>query len=173
MLVSNTELATIQRIAKRLAPRYKFGYHDIEDIYQQAIIFGIEALASYDNIRPLENYLSVIVANKLKNFKRNNYIRIDAVSKHCDAKRNLMEPIPIDNVDDEQESNMMTVSDIIGDSAREEMFGVIDKNIPSELRADYLKIKHGQKILKSRKKLIETAIIEILERYGYETRTNE
>lgn len=168
-LVNNEMLEVIQRIAKRLAPRYKFGYHDVEDIYQQAIIFGLEALASYDSKRPLENYLSVVVANKLKTFKRDNYIRLNASSKHCESKKNLMEPLSINNVDDEQESGMKIGDYVVTSIVDAEMFKIIDNNIPAELRTDYLKLKHGQKILKSRKKLIEDSVIEILERYGYET----
>lgn len=171
--VSKEKLEVIQRIAKRLAPRYKFGYHDVEDIYQQAIIFGLEALASYDSKRPLENYLAVVIANKLKTFKRDNYVRIDSPSKHYESKKNLMEPISIDSVDDERESGMYTDDYVINNTVDNEMFRIIDNNIPSELRADYLKLKHGQKIVKSRKKLIEDIVIEILERYGYETWPNE
>ena len=173
--VSKEKLDVIQRIAKRLAPRYRFGYHDYDDIYQQAVIFGLEALASYDSKRPLENYLAVVIANKLKTFKRDNYVRLDASSKHCEAKRNLMEPLSIDSVDDESESSMRIgdTNHVISNIVNNEMFDIIDRNIPAELRADYLRIKHGQKIMKSRKKLIEDAVIDILERYGYETWPNE
>ncbi len=165
--ISSEALGTIQKVAKRLAPRYKFGYHEAEDIYQYAVIYGIEALSSYDDKRPLENYLAVVVGNKLKSFKRDNYERQDAVSKHCESKKNLMEPIPIDNVDDELEPSMSVACDTHGRVVDSEMFKVIDDNIPAELRSDYLKIKHGEKILKSRKKLIEAAVIDILERNGY------
>lgn len=166
--LSDDTLKTIERIAKRLAPRFRFGYHETEDIYQQAVIFGIEALASYDSKRPLENYLAVVVANKLKSFKRDNYIRLDATSKHCEAKKNLMEPIPIDNVDDEMENSMRVHENVASGASRREILAIIDNNIPSELRSDYLKLKHGMKIVKSRKKLIEAAIIEIVEKYGWQ-----
>lgn len=166
-MLSNETLSVIQKVAKRLAPRYKFGYHETEDIYQYAVIYGIEALSSYDSRRPLENYLAVVVGNKLKSFKRDNYERQDAVSKHCESKKNLMEPIPIDNVDDELEPSMSVVHNIHDMVVDHEMFKVIDNNIPAELRSDYLKIKHGEKILKSRKKLIEAAVIDILEKNGY------
>lgn len=166
--LNDDTLQTIERIAKRLAPKFRFGYHETEDIYQQAVIFGIEALASYDSKRPLENYLAVVVANKLKSFKRDNYERLDATSKHCEAKKNLMEPIPIDNIDDESEDSMKISENVVSGISRREILELVDNNIPAELRSDYLKMKHGVKIVKSRKKLVEAAIVGIVEKYGWQ-----
>ena len=75
-------IQTIDNIANRLASKFKFGYHEIEDMKQQARLFAWEGLKNYDGIRPLENFLWTHVRNRLYNFKRNNFGRPD---KPCDT----------------------------------------------------------------------------------------
>ena len=72
----------INNIANRLAGKFKFGYHDLEDMKQQARLFAWEGMENYDGIRPLENFLWTHVRNRLYNFKRNNFGRPD---KPCDS----------------------------------------------------------------------------------------
>lgn len=82
--VSETEfLQVLDNITKRLANKFRFGYHDIEDMKQQAAIFAIEGLNNYDNTRPLENFLWTHVRNRLFNYKRNNYQRPDKPCAGC------------------------------------------------------------------------------------------
>ena len=50
-----------------LAPSFTFGYYDIEDIKQEAYIFGLESLARYDRSRPIENFLYSHIKNRLIN----------------------------------------------------------------------------------------------------------
>lgn len=68
-------LQVINIIAKKLAYKFKFGYHDIEDMKQQITIFALEGLKNYDHKRPLENFLWTHVRNRLFNYKRDNYQR--------------------------------------------------------------------------------------------------
>jgi len=68
-------LNIIDIITKKLAYKFKFGYHDIEDMRQQIIIFAMEGLKNYDHERPLENFLWTHVRNRLFNYKRDNYQR--------------------------------------------------------------------------------------------------
>ncbi len=65
----------IDRVAKRLANKFKFSYHETKDMEQEARLLALEGLEKYDQIRPLENYLWTHVHNRLFNFKRDNYIR--------------------------------------------------------------------------------------------------
>ena len=52
--VSETELLrVIDVISKKLAYKFKFGYHEIEDMKQQISIFAIEGLKNYDHKRPI------------------------------------------------------------------------------------------------------------------------
>lgn len=74
----------LDRIADRFAAKFKFGYHDIDDMKQQARLFALEALPRYTESKgPLENFLSVHVRNRLINFKRDNYHRFQAPCIQC------------------------------------------------------------------------------------------
>jgi len=76
-------LKVLDNISKRLIYKFKFGYHDIDDMKQQAAIFAIEGLKKYDHSRPLENFLWTHVRNRLFNYKRNNYQRPDKPCLTC------------------------------------------------------------------------------------------
>jgi hypothetical protein len=76
-------LKVLDNISKRLIYKFKFGYHDIDDMKQQAAIFAIEGLKQYDHSRPLENFLWTHVRNRLFNYKRNNYQRPDKPCLTC------------------------------------------------------------------------------------------
>ena len=64
-------LRVLDNISKRLAYKFRFAYHNFDDMKQQAAIFAIEGLEKYDNSRPLENFLWTHVRNRLFNYKRN------------------------------------------------------------------------------------------------------
>ena len=82
--VSEAEfLVVLENISRRLANKFKFGYHDIDDMKQQAAIFALEGLEKYDHKRPLENFLWTHVRNRLFNYKRNNYQRPDKPCLTC------------------------------------------------------------------------------------------
>lgn len=76
-------LEALENITRRLAIKFKFGYHEIDDMKQQAAIFAIEGLKNYDKSRPLENFLWTHVRNRLFNYKRNNYQRPDKPCQGC------------------------------------------------------------------------------------------
>lgn len=76
-------LNVLNNISKRLAYKFKFGYHSFDDMKQQAAIFALEGLEKYDNKRPLENFLWTHVRNRLFNYKRDNYQRPDKPCLSC------------------------------------------------------------------------------------------
>ena len=76
-------LKIVDIIAKKLAYKFKFGYHDYDDMKQQISIFAIEGLKNYDHKRPLENFLWTHVRNRLFNYKRDNYQRPDKPCLNC------------------------------------------------------------------------------------------
>lgn len=78
-----TLLNVIDIITKKLAYKFKFGYHDIDDMRQQISVFAIEGLKNYDHKRPLENFLWTHVRNRLFNYKRDNYQRPDKPCLTC------------------------------------------------------------------------------------------
>lgn len=79
----NEFLNVVDIIAKKLAYKFKFGYHDFDDMKQQISIFALEGLKNYDHKRPLENFLWTHVRNRLFNYKRDNYQRPDKPCISC------------------------------------------------------------------------------------------
>jgi hypothetical protein len=67
----------INNIVNRLAYKFVFGYHDIEDIKSRGWQLALAKLAdgSYDGKRPLENFLYIHLKNRLGNDKRDKYER--------------------------------------------------------------------------------------------------
>jgi hypothetical protein len=78
-----------------------------------------------------------------------------------------MEPIDIDNVNDEHEKSMHTRSNVSEETELDELFSIINQNLDVYLRQDYLKMLEGIPIPKSKKQLIEAKILEILSEYNY------
>jgi DNA-directed RNA polymerase specialized sigma24 family protein len=176
MNLSNETLQVIQKIAKKLAPKYAFGYFSVEDIEQEATIIAFTKLAKYKEATgPLQAFLYTAIGNGLKNFKRKHYHRLSA--KHCDEpgcetcfarsqytsrKKNLMSPNDIDEAMGVEDSYHMSALESL---EMEETITLIDEKLPGSMRADYLKMRDSIKIPKSRRLLIESEITRILEEY--------
>lgn len=101
--VDETEfLRILDVITKKLAYKFKFGYHQHEDMKQQISIFALEGLKNYDHKRPLENFLWTHVRNRLFNYKRDNYQRPDKPCLSCPlydphCKKSSSECVEYDN----------------------------------------------------------------------------
>ena len=76
-------LEVIDKVATKLAYKFKFGYHDVEDMKQQGRLFAIQGMDNYDDSRPLENFLWTHVRNRLFNYKRDNFERPDKPCYSC------------------------------------------------------------------------------------------
>ena len=76
-------LQIMEKVAKRLAYKFRFGYYDIDDMKQEAYLEAIKGLEKYDEKRPLENFLWTHVRNRLFNLKRNKYERPDKPCLQC------------------------------------------------------------------------------------------
>ena len=155
-------IETIQNVVKRVSYNFKFAFYDVEDIEQEAFIIGMEALDRYDETRPLENFLFVHIKNRLKNFKRDNYIRYEPEKPWSNdvrkvAKKSLMEPVNIDNVTDYSNDSMKHRDDFIDIVHKKEYLEFIDRNLSISLRGDYLRMLHGVHVPKPRRdEIIET-----------------
>ena len=66
-------LDKIKLVVDRISPKYTFHGYDVDDIKQEAFMICMDALDRYDQKRPLENFLSVNLSNRLKNFVRDNH----------------------------------------------------------------------------------------------------
>lgn len=76
-------LKIINGVIKKLAPKFRFGSFEVSDIAQEAMIEAIKGLEKYDENQPLVNFMYVHIKNRLINFKRNNYTRIEEPCIKC------------------------------------------------------------------------------------------
>jgi DNA-directed RNA polymerase specialized sigma24 family protein len=158
-------IKTITTVCDRISPRYTFYGYTIDDIKQEAFIICIEALNRYDGVRPLENFLSVNLSNRLKTFMRDNYF----TGSSSENRKKVFQPAQLDYEDhiiDEKE----TFGNSYDDLDMKQMVSVIDEHIPANIRMDYLKIINDIYVAKQRREEVIMIIQQILEDYGY---TNE
>ena len=137
----------IESVIKKIAPKYTFKDYDLDDIKQESFIICIDALNRYDGKRPLENFLSVHLSNRLKNFIRDNhYVKDNIHKKKIKAPQYIVDDNYI-NTDYDLESEIIN----------KEIFDKIDEELPASLREDYLKTLNNISITKQRKeKLFDT-----------------
>lgn len=188
----NELLETIEVISKKLAYKFKFGYHELEDMKQQISIFAIEGLKNYDHKRPLENFLWTHVRNRLFNFKRDNYQRPDLPCKTCPfydphLKESVNGCSEFTNQTEcelysnwfnrnSSKKNLMhlnTIEDIkdylpnkvnaVENISNNEILEKIEENLTGEIRQIYLKMKSGIKIGKNDTDKLVNKIREILD----------
>lgn len=183
--VSEEEFLTVlDNISKRLCYKFKFAYHDINDMKQQAAIFALEGLEKYDHSRPLENFLWTHVRNRLFNYKRDNYQRPDKPCLTCPLYRpnnsdgsdcsefndkfnchayrswfqrnnNKKGIIQPSYIDNTDPANNQDFVDNISD---QQLVDYIENNLPIKYRSTYLKIKYGNKVAKNDKVKLQNYI---------------
>lgn len=177
-------LQIIDKVVSRLAPKFKFGYHSLEDMKQEGRLLALRGLEKYDGVRSLENFLWTHVRNRLYNFKRNNFERPDRPCLSCPfydpdlrseckkyedtsecslyynwkkrntTKKNLMTSASVD-----------ITFEYEGDTRAEEteVQKLIEQHLPVEHREDYLRLKNNLKLPKVRKQKILEVIRNIID----------
>lgn len=148
----------IEIVVNRIAPRYTFNTYDVDDIKQESFIICMDALERYDQKRPLENFLSVHLSNRLKNFVRDNFY-----TKDEEEKKRVLKPQYITN-----DHNITYVNDHDDHLDAKNLSQIIDKHLPPAHRADYLKMMNNVYIPKKKRDDLVSLIKEILETYGNE-----
>lgn len=150
----------------------------------------------YDPSRPLIPFLYTHLKRRFINLKRDKYQRYetpckscvfyDKVKDHCNAfdhreecdkwsswqrrnesKKNIASPIDISVIDVNNEKNMYNEVNAMDESEKQEIFNIIDNNLPISLRESYLRLLYGCKISMKKREEVQTVIIEILREYGY------
>lgn len=147
-------------VADRLAPKFTFGFYDLDDIKQEAITLGMDALSRWDGKRPLENFIHTHIRNRLNTLKRDKYYRADQkdrLSNTIDRKDNEYTK----KTPQEIKRGLLNCSDI--DlcpqpthepelySASKEMIETLETELPAKFRGDYLKAVNGGKLSPKRK----------------------
>lgn len=187
-------LETIDKICYKLLHKFRFGYHDIEDMKQQAYIFALQGLENYDTSKPLENFLWTHIRNRLFNFKRDKFQRPDKPCNTCEyfdktyqlstnqcTKFSCKTNCSLYNnwyIKNNNKKNLMQTSstdnadsipnhgtDFLSRIQNKELLQQIDPYIKVELRKYYLMLLYGQKIPKKFKNLLLQNVKEILNIY--------
>lgn len=191
----NEFLRVLDVISKKLAYKFKFGYHDYDDMKQQISIFALEGLKNYDHTRPLENFLWTHVRNRLFNYKRDNYQRPDKpcltcplYDPHCKKSNSECEQYSNKNDCSLYESwinrnntkkNLMHLTniedtkdfcsndDLLADNVMtKEILELVENNLNGEYRTIYLKVKSGIKVHKSDMDKLTAKLREIINKDG-------
>lgn len=182
----------IRKVARGLAAKHTYGYHSPADIEQDAIVLALEVLSgeAYDPSRPLENFLYVHVKRRLRNNIRKHYYRGEPPCSCCSmvnppaepckkwldwrkrniSKQNLMRPLDVSCVNDEHEPRMATPSSVAEEATVNELLQKIDRLLPINLRADYLRMREHIIIPKVRRQRVRQAILSIMEEGSNEPR---
>jgi DNA-directed RNA polymerase specialized sigma24 family protein len=184
-------LETIDKICYKLLHKFRFGYHDIDDMKQQAYIFALQGLENYDTTKPLENFLWTHIRNRLFNFKRDKYQRPDRPCNTCEyhdpnyerstsqcSQFNCKTNCALYNnwyVKNNNKKNLMQVSQtdkievieshdthFVSRLQNEEILKKIDPYISVDLRKYYLMLLYGQKIPKKYNALLLQHIKDII-----------
>jgi len=147
-------LEKINLVVNRISPKYTFHGYDVDDIKQEAFMICMDALDRYDQKRPLENFLSVNLSNRLKNFVRDNYyVGQDENKRNVLCPKQLCYESSIPGLDEDFDHNIDF----------KDVQKIIDLHLPSEYRADYLKMLSEVYVSKKRRKQIIEVIRGIID----------
>jgi hypothetical protein len=179
----------IDHVVKSLVDRFVFGYNDYQDTFQQGRLFAIELLSgsTYNEDLPMEKYLYRHVLNRFINYRRDKYFRNippchkcplrDNSAVGCSAYADKMDCDPYREWSSHTESKRSLMNgshEYIDNTAPSpdtesgsELESLIDTNIPSELRSDYLRMRDGVSVPEMRRQKVRAAVRKIVgEFYG-------
>lgn len=135
-------ISLVQEVATLIAPGYKFGYYEDEDIIQEAVIIGLTGLKKFSsNKGNLENFLKMHISSRMKDFKRDNYYRPD--TKNSIDKIAVMNPIDISLINPDFEPSIIEEYNVESEINYKDMIDKINRDLPVDYRRDYLKLLDG------------------------------
>lgn len=141
-------LEVINVVVNRIAPKYTFYGFEVEDLKQESFIICLKALERYEVGRPLENFLSYNLSNRLKNLIRDNHYSKD----DNEDKKKVVMPGQLSNEDTSSYYN----NSITDKMNLRDLVDIVNEQLPSVYREDYIKMINGITIpKKQREELIE------------------
>ena len=182
-------LSVINNVSRLLAPYFKFGYYDIDDIKQEIRLFCLEALPRYNpELASLQTFLIIHSKNRLITLKRDKFKRLNSpcvsckhnVDYSCELHTNTSCCKPFikwQNASKTKHSliKMSTINDIenpptytpdfVEDLHNKQLTSYIDEHIPTKYREDYLKYIQGGKLHRYAKNNIEKTIKDLAKDY--------
>lgn len=150
----------ILKVIDRIAPKYTFGYYELDDIKQESYIICLEAIEKYDKSRPFENFISKHLSNRLKTLIRDKYSRSNIESEKHEklnqSKKNLMDLKSTDG------SYKIYEEDIIDRMSTSEAIETLMQELPPSMRNNFYRLANGVSIQSSKKAALFDKVKEIL-----------
>lgn len=186
---------TARKIAKSVSSKFKFGSYEREDIEQEVYILCVNGLERYNEKQPLENFLWTHVKNRLCNLKRNKYERKESPCLKCPLydKLKQVNESQCKRFEDKSDCDLyqnwiyrneakktlasaaMPGAEALSNYSQDmsntrietkEMMDIIDRDLPAEYRATYIKYKYGAKLKDEETKQLLGVLRAILEKRG-------
>jgi len=164
-------IGAINYVAMILAPKFTFPPFTRDDIEQEARSAAVFVLNKnqFDmrknpNKSPEErllSFLSVSVHNLLKNFKR-KHLGTNTNQERWQEKVNLHFFLPIDNIDDQNETNTRINETCDSRILHDELMRLIEQNLEPEFRPTYFKMLSGVNVSKVEREKLLGRLREIL-----------
>jgi len=160
MQPTTEQLQTIMKVIDRIAPKYTFGYYDVDDIKQESYIICLEALSKYDQNRPFENFISKHLSNRLKTLIRDKYSRSNIDSpKHEKLNQNKKNLMDLKS----SEGQLKIFEDnIIDRMSNDEAIEILMRELPPSMRNNFYRLANGVSIQSAKKQALFDKIKEIL-----------
>jgi hypothetical protein len=182
-------LEALEHVVVRLAPKYVFGPHSLEDIKQEARMFALQALEKEGGFNPergsLVQFFWTVCSSRLSNMKRDQMRRTDSPCRRCfsghfcgedgrpcpkfaawrkrgEGKIKLMNASALHDVDEEKESRTRTESAVEAEAETRELLRLIDQKLPAHLRSDWLRMRSGVRLRTEKREAVERAVWAIL-----------
>ncbi len=185
-LTETEVLKVIDSVVNQLAPNYVFGYYTLDDIKQEGRIFGLEAIPKFDITKGKTSENRNTISDRLFNFLRthiqyryctlirDNFERSELPNCNCyNCLNNNLEECPRykkflnRNLAKKQIAGPAHETIDIGVSQAsqlesKEMFTLLNKYIPANLRTDFRKLIDGVKISNTKKQKLREVVSDIL-----------
>lgn len=193
-------LEAIEKVVAYLAPSFKFGYYDMEDMKQEGTIFCIQAIPSFNfkkssqgDIRDaLVTFLKTHVRWRFLNMRRKNLTRIEPPLCDCElcredshnrldckkysnwVQRNMAKRSLMEPFDvDQIHTTDASFSFNLNDGLfSSDVINILNEHIPSSIRSDYRRFLDGVKLPKNKRDNLISHIKKILSKH-YKWSDNE
>ena len=151
---------TILKVIERIAPRYVFGYYELDDIRQESYIICLEAISKYDKSRPFENFISKHLSNRLKTLIRDKYSRSKIESEKHEklnqTKKNLVDLKSVEG------QHTLYGDDMLDRISTQEAMEILMQKLPPSMRNNFFRLANGVSIQSAKKNALFAKIKEIL-----------
>ncbi len=188
-------LSVIDKTVAYLAPSFKFGYFDVEDMKQEGFIFCMDALKAFNFQKSIQEDLSSALFTFLKthvrwrflNMRRKQLSRVEPPTCLCElckhdsanrldckkyaswVKRNMAKRSLMEpfDVDELYNKEVSGTFDFADAMASSEVMKILDEHIPSSIRVDYRKFIDGDSLSKNRSDSLMQEIKNILREHYF------